>query len=76
MSNMSYCRFQNTLEDLNDCYETLRGSDDYFQSIDDLSSDERSAMRELIRLCKEIDEMDRNHEHVFSVTDDDSKNDS
>lgn len=28
MSNMSYCRFQNTLGDLQDCYEALGDMED------------------------------------------------
>lgn len=27
MSNMSYCRFQNTLGDLGDCYENMDDND-------------------------------------------------
>lgn len=48
MSNMSYCRFQNTLTDLEDCAKHL------FDRIDDTS--ESSARKELIKLCKEIAE--------------------
>lgn len=43
MPNMSYCRFQNTLGDLGDCYENI---DD-----NDLSKDELKARAKLIRLC-------------------------
>lgn len=46
MSNMSYCRFQNTLVDLQDCYEHI---DD-----DDLSAEERRAQNRLITLCRQI----------------------
>ena len=45
MSNMSYCRFQNTLADLEDCYEHLA---------DDMGEDEDEARRNLIKVCKEI----------------------
>lgn len=41
--NMSYCRFQNTLEDLRDCADNL---DDR-----DLSPDEWEARRRLIDTC-------------------------
>ena len=27
MSNMSYCRFQNTVQDLQDCYDNIDDSD-------------------------------------------------
>ena len=43
---MSYCRFQNTLMDLQDCHDNM---DD-----DDLSEEEQEAKNELIELCKEI----------------------
>jgi len=46
MSNMSYCRFENTLQDLRDCYDNI---DD-----DDLSETEEQAREELIELCKDI----------------------
>lgn len=46
MSNMSYCRFQNTLGDLRDCYDNLFDSD--------LSEEEARARRELINLCRDI----------------------
>lgn len=45
MSNMSYCRFQNTLRDLEDCLEHIE---------DDVSKDEQAARDELIRVCQEI----------------------
>ncbi len=45
MSNMSYCRFQNTLNDLWDCKDHLD---------EDLSDDEERARKRLIELCREI----------------------
>ena len=45
MGNMGYVRFQNTLSDLDDCYEHLD---------DDLSEDEQEARRRLIGLCVRI----------------------
>lgn len=48
MSNMSYCRFQNTLRDLEDCRDALQ------ESFEDLSDDEKNAALELISVCKEI----------------------
>jgi hypothetical protein len=44
---MSYCRFQNTLGDLQDCEEAL---DDGAE----LSKEEEQAKAELIKLCKRI----------------------
>lgn len=46
MSNMSYCRFQNTLSDLKDCAEHIED--------DDLSKDEQFARNELEEVCVEI----------------------
>ena len=46
MSNMSYCRFRNTLEDLKDCYENLDDTD--------VVVVEDEAREELINLCKQI----------------------
>lgn len=45
MANMSYCRFQNTLSDLEDCYENW----------EDASSDEeRAARARLLTICEWI----------------------
>ncbi len=43
MANMTYCRFENTLEDLNECYENL--------GIAELSEGEQQARMRLVRLC-------------------------
>jgi hypothetical protein len=48
MSNMSYCRFENTLGDLEDCFDHIQD--------DDLSSTEERCRKALIELCKEIAE--------------------
>jgi len=45
MGNMSYCRFQNTLEDLKDCEENMD---------DDLGEDEARARKRLIDVCVSI----------------------
>lgn len=46
MSNMSYCRFRNTLQDLRDCYDSM---DD-----EPLSEEEKLARRALILMCRNI----------------------
>jgi hypothetical protein len=46
MGNMSYCRFQNTVLDLRDCY--------YHMDDTDLSNEETQAMEALIETCKDI----------------------
>lgn len=61
MSNMSYCRFQNTARDLADCQEALellfRGESD---STDDdgepytLSQDELQAAEQLLSICADL----------------------
>ena len=60
--NMSYCRFQNTLGDLRDCYEAWDkyadrdddSDDDAYLDMDVLSEDERDAREQLLALCKKI----------------------
>ena len=51
MSNMSYCRFQNTLNDLMDCY------DNWDSELDDdrsLSNEEVQARKRLLEICEQI----------------------
>lgn len=45
MSNMSYCRFENTSSDLMDCHQNLLGK---------LSEDEERARFRLVRTCVRI----------------------
>jgi len=45
MPNMSYCRFENTYKDLQDCSEHL---------FDELSVIEEGYKKRLIRLCQDI----------------------
>ena len=47
MPNMSYCRFRNTLKDLQDCQNALFDNDV-------LSPEEGKAAHELIAMCREI----------------------
>lgn len=47
MSNMSYCRFENTFRDLQDCR-------DHMDETADLSPEEKKARSWLIDLCMEI----------------------
>ena len=46
MANLSYCRFRNTLSDLQDCYDNMDN--------DIESSEEKIARLRLIKMCKEI----------------------
>ncbi len=45
MSNMSYCRFHNTLQDLRDCYETWE---------EETSPEEQKERARLLKLCRVI----------------------
>ena len=51
--NMSYCRFRNTLSDLQDCFDNLPNGD--------LSNDEANAFVDLVLLAKEIEEQYEEH---------------
>lgn len=51
MGNMSYCRFRNTLADLQDCYDALNEN-----GIDELSDEEKRAAIKLINICCDIKE--------------------
>ena len=51
MSNMSYCRFQNTLRDLKDCLDALCDIDG---NLSELSKEETRAADSLILVCEEI----------------------
>ena len=47
MSNMSYCRFENTLADLKDCEEAL----DLGRK---LSDSEQEAFKEMLEVCERL----------------------
>ena len=49
MGNMSYCRFENTYGDLQDCYDALGE-----KSLDELSETEKKYAIKLIKMCREI----------------------
>tara|TARA_S200002703_G_scaffold107470_1_gene93358 strand:+ start:185 stop:385 length:201 start_codon:yes stop_codon:yes gene_type:complete len=51
MGNMSYCRFQNTYRDLQDCYDALGE-----KSLDELSETEKKYAKKLIKMCRNIAE--------------------
>ena len=51
--NMSYCRFRNTVSDLDDC---LRALEEIDFNISELSEDEAKAACHLIEICQEIGE--------------------
>ena len=49
MSNMSYCRFENTTSDMEDCVEQLRD-----RTLDDLNEYEIASLGNFLSLAKEI----------------------
>ena len=50
MSNMSYCRFENTFKDLQDCLEDLEYGNDFSE----LSESEQKYRNKLVKICKRI----------------------
>ena len=48
MSNLSYCRFRNTVRDLDDCVSTLECCDGDLP----LSDEEERAYHEMYKLCE------------------------
>ena len=52
MGNMTYCRFENTLQELQDCKEAL--DEGALNDVMNMSGSEREAMFNLIELCQEI----------------------
>ncbi len=51
MANMSYCRFQNTAQDLRNCHRAILDGE---ADDEELSDDERNAKANLIKTCREI----------------------
>ena len=49
MSNMSYCRFENTAADLQDCVDAIQRGD-----ARDLDGYERSGLKKIMQLCKDL----------------------
>ena len=57
MPNMSYCAFENTVDDMNQCIEKLKEHDYDLDSIkNNCSKQEYNAAVRLIELCKEVAE--------------------
>ena len=54
MSNMSYCRFENTFGDLEECYHALL-NEGGVEGIEEESNEyEKPYIKKLIDLCKDI----------------------
>ena len=58
MSNMSYCRFENTATDLQDCLNVMQGEDEYYLNVKKLNGSEKEAMEDIIRMAHTIVEID------------------
>ena len=54
MSNMSYCRFENTFKDLQDCYDALQEEGGVNKVESGANQYEKKYVRRLIELCKDI----------------------
>lgn len=52
MANMSYCRFENTANDLQDCIETMFDANDLPGL--DLSRYEAAALERMVEQCREF----------------------
>lgn len=52
MANMSYCRFENTHRDLQDCFNDMFCGTDF----EELSETEQIYRNKIVELCKEIAE--------------------
>jgi hypothetical protein len=62
MSNMSYCRFENTLSDMKDCLEMLESSETWSDL--DLSNSEKRNAIEMQNVANEISELIDNLQKV------------
>jgi len=52
MGNMSYCRFRNTLKDLQDCYDNWEAPER--SGADYTDDNETNARHKILELCKRI----------------------
>ncbi len=54
MANMSYCRFENTYKDLQECYNALIEAGGIEEVEETANKYERKYVRKLVQLCKDI----------------------
>ncbi len=52
MANMSYCRFQNTVQDLRDCVTVVEDAADFYDL--GLGSEEQQALKRMRMLCEDF----------------------
>tara|TARA_R100001377_G_C3164095_1_gene100688 strand:+ start:249 stop:452 length:204 start_codon:yes stop_codon:yes gene_type:complete len=60
MANMSYCRFENTARDLQDCVSAIENDEVY-----DFDGYELNGFKKLIRLAEELANMDSETEQII-----------
>ena len=60
MPNMSYCRFENTVNDMQDCIYAIEDGD-----TSELSSSEVRALEEFLDLAREITNLEYNIEQIL-----------
>lgn len=58
---MSYCRFENTARDLQDCVNAINRGE-----IDELNDYEVEGLRDILELCKEILEDQENIQEILN----------
>ena len=60
MGNMSYCRFENTAQDLQDCVRAIENGDVY-----EFNNYELNGFKKLVRLAGELVNMDHETEQII-----------
>ena len=58
MPNMSYCRFENTATDLQDCLNVMQGEDEYYPNVKKLNATEKESLEDIIRMARTIVDLD------------------
>lgn len=62
MGNMSYCRFQNTAQDLQDCIDAIQNGD-----ANNLSGDELNALKNLKELAETLVDLEYEIEGILEM---------
>lgn len=59
MSNMSYCRFENTSQDMQDCFDALEeaGSIEALKEEMEMSEYELRGLKDFIDICQQVTEL-------------------
>ena len=65
MPNMSYCRFENTVTDMQDCINAIE-----YRETDELSSYEVNALSKFINLAREITNLEPEIEGIIEEYED------